>query len=52
MAIFKAARQLDFAFSQDHKKHAALKILKRERCISHAEGSGKSLFLSLILPKV
>ena len=44
VAFFKAASQLDLAFLRDHKKYAALRILKRERCTSHATGSGKSLF--------
>ena len=45
VAIFKAASQLHHASSRDHKKYAALRILKRERYIFPATGSGKSLFL-------
>ena len=45
VVIFKPASQLDLASLRDHKKYAALRILKRERRISPARGSGKSLFL-------
>ena len=33
VAIFKAASQLDLASLRDYKNYAALKILKRKRCI-------------------
>ena len=46
VAIFKAASQLDLASLRD----AALTILKWERCISLATGSGKSSFLCKCLP--
>ena len=49
VAIFKAASQLDLASLRD-KQYAALIILKRERCVSPATGSGKSLFLCHCLP--
>ena len=50
VAIFKAASQSDLASLRDHKEYAALRILKRERCVSPATGSGKSLFLCQGLP--
>ena len=33
VVIFKATSQLDLASLRDHKKYAALRILKWERCI-------------------
>ena len=50
VAIFKAASQLGLASLRDHKKYAALTILKRERCISPVTGSGKFLLLCQCLP--
>ena len=46
----QSSSQLDLAFLRDHKKYAACRIIRWERCICPAKGSGKSSFLCQCLP--